>query len=1045
MLLVGVAAAAIATPAAAAEQIYNIPPQSLKSALQAFGLQSGEAVTFRGEVIGNVRSSGAVGRFETEAALAALLKGSSLSFVRAEGGFIIVAANRSSPRGQFIRSAAPLPAGLSSAAPPAQAASSPAGPGNVTQDVEEIVVTGSRVASVENSPTPLTVVSTEQLQTTTPKDIPDALNKLPVFQGSTGQRTQSGGGSNSSGNFLNLRNFGTERTLILLDGHRVVASGQNGAVDTNALPQMLVERVDIVTSGASAVYGSDAITGVVNFVLDTNFEGLRVQGNTGIAEIGEAWNYRLGAAVGKSLFDDRGHFIGSISVRQQDAVKYLDLPYGPDYWGQTGSASQPNNPLIMTPNSRNFWSAAGYVSGCGAGCSAAGMQFTSPGILGPFNPGLPTGTSVTRMGGDGGRGINGTALGSLNVYESFGRFDYDLTDSINAFVQSSYVVSSNWSAYYDPNLVPPRFNTYFKNNPFLTPSAQAALATGAGATFTLERLVNETEPMSNRAKNRLWNTTAGFSGTLGSYNWEAYYTHGVNKLHVDNFHNLNNARTMAAADAVVSGGQIVCYVSTVPAFAALYPGCVPLNPFGRGTITEDQLDFIAPDTAFDQTNKMDNVGGSITGDLFELPAGPVRAALTGEARRQTLQIVSPEGPFTKPVDCTGLRLCPTGHMNTWGFAVLDSIPKVSQSVWEVGAEANVPLLRDLPLVRSIDLNTAVRYADYKTSGGIWAWKVGADYRVNESLRFRGTVSRDMRAPTLTDLFGPFQATTGSFRDQHTNTTRGSTIQTNPSNPDLAPETSRTYTAGVVLTPSFVPGLTLAVDWYRIAIKNAISTISGSSDAVQAVCQASAPAYDSPFCRFYPRPNPWSDRSPANHPAQVRSERLNAAVQLIHGFDIEAAYRFDLESISSLPGQVSIRTLIGLQPHNKSQVISFVPAIYSAAPKGRVTTFLTYTHDDWTVAVQNRWLSSWYKGSTSIPQYYGDAPRVKSFHTTDVTVSHTLEIRGVPTDLYVNIENVTDEHGPLWGGNAQSPGFSYPVPGGYPILGRTYAVGFRSRF
>ena len=916
------------------------------------------------------------------------------------------------------------------------------------EDVAEIVVTGSRVTTVANSPTPLTVVSTEQLQMTTPKDIPDALNKLPVFQGSTGQRNQSGGGSNSSGNFLNLRNFGVERTLVLLDGRRVVASGQNGAVDTNALPQMLVQRVDIVTSGASAVYGSDAITGVVNFVLDTNLEGVKYEANAGIAELGVGFQYRAGLAAGTSLFGGRGHFIGSLATRSQEAVKYLDLPYGPRYWGQTGSAGSPTNPLIMTPDSRNFWSPSGRIASCGAGCQVEGQHFTSAGVLGPFNPGLPTGNSAVRMGGDGGFAIHPTAQGSLKTYESFGRFDYDLTETINAFVQSSYVVSRNFSVYFDPNIATGTTrNTYFKSNPYLSASARAQLSTGSGTTFTVDRILPETEPMSNKAINRLWNTTVGLSGDLGAFNWEAYYTHARNSLVAHNYHNPNNPRLMAAQDAVLNAqGQVVCYVSTVPALAALYPGCEPVNPFGPGTVTQTSHNWWAPTTSFHQVNMMDNVGGSITGTVFDLPAGPVRAALTGEARRQTLSIYSPDGPFTKPADCTGLRLCPPGHTNEWTFAVLGTLPKVSQSVWEVAGEANVPLLRDMPAVQSLELNLAARYTNYRTSGVVWAWKAGADYRLNDQIRFRATASRDIRAPTLTDLFGPYQASIGGFRDVHTNFASNSTVQNNPSNPNLVPETSRTYTAGIVLTPNFVPGLTFAVDWYKIDINNAISSISGQSDAVQATCEASGGT--SPFCALYVRPFPFSNRTPENFPLEIRSQRVNAAVQSISGWDIELAYRFDLADIApSLPGSVNFRSLVSLQPNNATVANQFVPALYPAAPKGRVTTFLTYNVGDWTFAAQNQWLSSWNKSQTALPQYYGDKPRVEAFHSTDITISKRMEIAGSTNDLFVNVSNVFDKLPPLWGGLAQSPGYSYPVPAGvgYPILGRTFTVGIRGRF
>src|ERR1700761_6020613 len=176
------------------------------------------------------------------------------------------------------------------------------------KDVETVTVTGSRVISdIAQSPTPLTVVSAEQLSATTPTDIPDALNKLPDFIGGSTPRTQNNGGSNNSGNTLNLRALGASRTLVLLDGKRVAPSNQNGTTDVDTLPQMLMSRVDVVTGGASAQYGSDAVAGVVNFVLDKNFNGFKYDLNAGISKYGDAAQAKMGIAWGTSLFGGRGH------------------------------------------------------------------------------------------------------------------------------------------------------------------------------------------------------------------------------------------------------------------------------------------------------------------------------------------------------------------------------------------------------------------------------------------------------------------------------------------------------------------------------------------------------------------------------------------------------------------------------------------------------------------------------------------------------------------------------------------------------------------
>src|ERR1700744_5162363 len=187
--------------------------------------------------------------------------------------------------------------------------------------VESVVVPGSRVISdAANSPTPLTIVSTDDLKATTPTDIPDGLNKLPIFQGSQTIGRPGDGSQNFSSNTLNLRNFGGQRTLVLLDGHRATPSNADGTVDIDTLPQMLVSRVDVVTGGASAVYGSDAVTGVVNFVVNKKFDGLKFDVNSGISTYADAMSYNLGVAAGTDLFGGRGHLEASLEYRHPDPL-----------------------------------------------------------------------------------------------------------------------------------------------------------------------------------------------------------------------------------------------------------------------------------------------------------------------------------------------------------------------------------------------------------------------------------------------------------------------------------------------------------------------------------------------------------------------------------------------------------------------------------------------------------------------------------------------------------------------------------------------------
>ena len=211
--------------------------------------------------------------------------------------------------------------------------------------VEQVTVTGSRIISdITLSPTPLTVVTAEQLQQTTPTNVPDALNKLPVFIGGRTPRSQDNGSRNTSGNVLALRNFGPSRTLILLDGHRVPASNQDGTVDIDILPQMLMSRVDVVTGGASAVYGSDAVAGVVNFVLDKTYTGFKYNVNGGISKYGDGARWQSGFAYGTPVFGDRGHFLMSAKYENQDMIPIESRPYGynNNTWVQAGAGSAAN-------------------------------------------------------------------------------------------------------------------------------------------------------------------------------------------------------------------------------------------------------------------------------------------------------------------------------------------------------------------------------------------------------------------------------------------------------------------------------------------------------------------------------------------------------------------------------------------------------------------------------------------------------------------------------------------------------------------------------
>ena len=593
-------------------------------------------------------------------------------------------------------------------------------------NVESVVVTGSRVIQdATMSPTPLTVIPVGDLQVTTPTNIADGLNKMPEFIGSQTSRSVNNASSDTAANVLNLRSFGGQRTLVLLDGQRIVASNTNGTVNVDTLPQILVQRVDVVTGGASAVYGSDAVSGVVNFILDKNFTGLKVQANSGISTYGDAATYKIAAAAGTSLFGGRGHFEMSLDYFHADPVYDFMRPEPGNNgdWILTGAGTKAN-PFVDTPNGNlAAFSFGGKITCAGTTanpCLANGQQFVSNGVIGPFNPGTPTGTANISSGGDGTHSLFANVTASANLAQAYGRFSYNLDDNITFWASLRGAEGENRAnfvqSYIQTGNVP---NVFFKNNPFLPAAAQALLAGGTSNTFQMSKynmnLGYANSSFKSIGTDRVLAAAAGFDGSLfGKYDWHVAFSHQEDRQKEDDPTNINNQYLTAAEDVRLnSSGNPVCFVSTTPQ-ASLYPNCVPLNLFGPSTLTLEGWKYYVRDTYYTQTNKLDDISGSIAGSVFDLPAGPVRAAVSGEVRWMGFDIQSNGTPGT--VDCTGLSSICNNTVSLWQGNTATPLKAVDENVWEVALEADIPILKDLPLVQSFSANIAGRHTEYSTSG-----------------------------------------------------------------------------------------------------------------------------------------------------------------------------------------------------------------------------------------------------------------------------------------------------------------------------------------
>jgi iron complex outermembrane receptor protein len=968
-----------------------------------------------------------------------------------------------------------------------------------SDEIAEIIVTGSRIITDNlRSPTPITSVDIEEIAKTTPSDIADALNKLPEILGGRTPRTQGNAGTNNGGNVLSLRNFGVSRTLVLLDGHRVPPSNQDGTVNVDILPQMLVSRVEIVTGGASAIYGSDAVAGVVNFVLDKDFTGFKFKTDAGISKYGDGEEGQIAAAWGTDLFGGRGHFETSARYRAQAMIPISDRPYGENgqAWLLAGSGTR-ENPFVNVPYARVFNSGMFGNVNCGTGCPYNNHTFNTPGVLSPMVHGIPSRTGNLESGGDGGYVKYGTFRSEIEMKDWFGRLSYDFTDDINGYVQATWAESGNQSNWINWVVSPSagRPNTLFANNPFLSPLAQQQLGaditcgtpaadnrrclpampaispqTGSrppappptpffsAPSYIWNRVGGEEVGNTDRlyrteALQRNINAEVGLTGSLGNFDWDVFYSHGDSRLEVVNPNNTDNAKYLASLDAVIAppgtmvngvnvGGTIVCWVTTQTEFAGLYPGCVPTNIVDPNGPSISSYNYLKQRTSWDLRQKLDNVGASIGGGLWGigLPAGEIQANVSADVRWATYEMESDFLP-TDFVNCTGLRMCLANSFAPVRWVQNTNAPvDASNRVYEAALELNIPLLKDLPLVREVSTNLAGRYTKYSSFDAVESWKVGLNWLLNDAIRFRATSSVDIRAPTLNDLFQPAGVTSTGFLDQLTGGNNSLRLVSR-GNPDLTPEKARTLTVGLVLTPSFIENFNLSVDYFRTRITDAITPISYATPAIQDLCLASAPSYNSPFCSLAIRPitdpsDPNYRNRDVNFPTEIRNAPLNAASQETHGYDLQVNYGWDMGS-----GHVSLRHLLSYQPENETTNLPGTVPTRAIAPEVRQSTYLSYNQGNWDVSLQNQWLSS-VKLAATDSQIYAD-PRLPSYNVLDVTVSKRFELKGADSSVFLTVNNVANERAPLFPSGAGIPGLFYPTLGFYDDMGRYFTVGFRA--
>jgi iron complex outermembrane receptor protein len=868
----------------------------------------------------------------------------------------------------------------------------------------------------------------DELQAAAPSTLAAGLQTLPSIVPGGGP-TAGGGTGNGGQNFLNLRGLGNGRTLTLLDGRRFTSANPSGLVDTNLIPQGLVERVEVVTGGASAAYGSDAVGGVVNFILDKDFTGIKTNVSAGQSQRGDNEELKVSLTLGTDYAGGRGHFIASGEFYTNHGVdgsarswrrKAPNMLANPD----------PTGPRLVTGTDLRTPYTPGSVIVTGVGGTAAnnavfqGIQFGPSGVPIPYDYGTISTTrgnaNGTQNGGDGFRVSTGQEIvRPLDRSTIFARTDFHIADPIGFFAE--FVYGDTESAFQSSPIT--RTFTVQRDNAFLAlaaPSIVEQMIALDVPRLSVNRLTTEAGVSLNVNLNKTTRYLAGFDGDIGGWHWEVSYQQGENRNRNYMDPNLILSNFALAVDAVFDpqSGAIVCRSTlTNP-----NNGCVPFNPFGVGAPSPAAIDYVAGRSHFTTVTKQEVAAAYISGELFELSAGPVVVATGGEYRKEKATTVA------DPLSNAGaFRL--VNQQDFYG----------SYHIKEFFAEAQVPLLSDLPLVQDLAINLAGRRTDYSTSGSVETWKAGLTWQFIDDLRLRATYSRDIRAPNLLELYATGRQNNITVEDSLTNRSYFSVPNRTFGNLDLKPEEATTRVIGFVYQPSWLPGFNLAVDYWSIEIDDAISNIGGN-DAVQ---QCYLSNQTSPICAFVERdPVTLAVLSTRTSPANLTQERT-------HGYDIEASYRLPVNGGTA--GELSFRLIAGYV----GERIELSPLIAvpiddagnsdAGLPNWRGTLSTTYSIGDWSVLLQTRYI-----GSMTWDRTRNELGVDTDFNHVDSTVYMDGQLRFEPSwgngrqTYYLNIQNILDREprfAPRTGGATPLP----TIPSLYDEVGRMFRLGVRFQF
>lgn len=904
---------------------------------------------------------------------------------------------------------------------------------------ETIVVTGSRIPHPDiESNSPVSVVSAETIKLAATNETDRILNTLPQVAGSAGAGTNLGSGSAT----VNLRNLGAVRTLVMINGRRVVGSTPDGVVDINMIPPALLARVDVLTGGASAVYGSDAMAGVVNFVLRDDFTGVQLGADTGISDRGDAKHYQFDLTAGTNFGGGRGNVAFYASYYKRDAVYASARAYSSRF---LVDAVQ-NGVGVLVPG--------------GNATTPQGTIF-APGLVGQQDQfGNAIGTNGVFFAPGGWRAYTGADAYNDRVYSfiqmPLERYQaslnghYDLTDDITAFWEASYAHSRGG---YSNAAVPMGTASFISNfrldlrNPYLPASLRTLLSNtldGDGdniVALNMNRRLNELGLRTTDQRRDFWRFVGGFKGNLTEkLKWEVFANYGRSTIKDHQFGGVRIDRFQTG---------LLTDPNNPNACASTEPGCVVLDLFGENSLTPAMRNYLSAGDLLNRTKvEQTQIGANISGSLFSLPAGDVGISVGAEYRKESSSF-RPD-----PLYVQGIVLA--------RFAGLQPTAG-SYNVKEVNAELYVPLLADMPGVKMLAFETGIRASDYSSVGSVIAYKFGGEYTPFEGLKLRGSYERAVRAPNVNELFGGLTSTAPLATD-FCNATPSRTAaertfcqqlgvpaalidvftQENPfittvsgGNPNLQEEKSNTWSVGAVFRPTFAPRLQVTVDYYNIKVANAIAGFGGGLASTIGACRSNL-SLDNPFC------TPLRNRSPDGQLFQVPLINSNIANLTSEGVDFALSYSHPVGSgdlAYSLAGTYLIK--------NTTQGGPGLPVIDCAGfigggacgdtnPHWRLTQRLTYSLDKVQLSLQHRMIGHARDGRIASAIANGvtppslAVPKTPDIHYFDLSAFVDVTER---LSLHASIDNLLD----------RLPPFQLFELDSYDAIGRRFTVGAKMKF